>query len=156
MSTHNPASTNDSSLYLESTPSDAEKSFGAQAQAWIQTDHTDLLSETLEAPRTVIPFHQCPLFHSKALIFIPPRFHPTPATPTPKITTPHSTQTLTKMPFTMVCFRPRPYAPLLTRIPVQNLHTQRYDLLWRISTIQKCLVSPLNCVYPTRVTHRAI
>ena len=73
--------------------------------------HADFLSETLEAPRTVILFHQCPLFHLSTLILKPTRTHPTPMIPTPKITTPPSTQILTKTLFTTVCLRPRPSHP---------------------------------------------
>ena len=71
----------------------------------------DLLSETLEAPRTVILSHQCPLLRSNTFTFNPPRIHHTLSIPSLKITTLPSTQTLTGTPFMMVCLQPNLSAP---------------------------------------------
>lgn len=39
MSAHNHTSANDSSLSIEFTPPETEKSFGAQPRAWMETEH---------------------------------------------------------------------------------------------------------------------
>jgi len=116
MSAHNHTSTNDSSFSLEFTPPEVEKSFGADVRARTQTGHSlTFLSETLEAPRTVILSHQCPLLRSNTLIFNPLRIRPTLATRNLRITTLHSTQTLTKTLFMMVCLQPNLSAPPVDR-----------------------------------------
>lgn len=116
MSAHNHTSTNDSSISLEFTPPEVEKSFGTAVRARTQTrPPADFLSETLEAPRTVILSHQCPLLRSNTLVFNLPRIRPTPATPTLKITILLSTQTLTKTLSMMVCFQPNLPVPPVDR-----------------------------------------
>lgn len=44
----------------------------------------------------------------------------------------------------------------IDRAPAQNHHTQRYDLPWRILTIQKCLVRASNSLPPTTTTNEMV
>ena len=157
MSAHNHTSTNDSSFSLEFTPPEVEKSFGTDVRARTQTrPSADFLSETLEAPRTVIPSHQCPLLRSNTLVFNLPRIRPTPATPTLNITILLSTQTLTKTLFMMVCLQPNLSAPPVDR--TTRTESPYPEVRSAVANFDDTEMpgEPVELPSPPRVTHRTV